>query len=326
MALKLVIGGMVDVPAGGGAGDAAIQFTGTNSLLTSRVILVDKAGSDSTGVVGTGTTTARPFLTAQAAYNAAVAVTGTDPIVLRFGVGTWAGIALTAFTWDSRVVVVGLGSAVSNVGGITGASGQGIGSGGSVSLTAQGVNLGTVAGGISGTAGDGPGGNGGSVIINGLSDVLANGSGGSGYGDPGDSGDASGGSVTMTNCTGNGSGGYGTGNTRGYGNGAGYGGTVTMTNCTGNGTGGSGSSSTGGTLSSGGSVTMTNCTGNGGSGSGGNYGGNITLVNSRAMTVFYGFGDVASGVFHDISIGGLDCDAVTRLDANGLPSSNILGY
>ena len=113
----VVAGGPVFNLAGAIAGQV-IEFDGTewnpvtpskgSSLPQTCVAYADHCGDDSTGVVGTPTVAAKPFLTAQAAYNALVTEGGG---VLKLGWGTDWGIALTA-DWPSTIGVQGVGKDV----------------------------------------------------------------------------------------------------------------------------------------------------------------------------------------------------------------------
>ena len=213
---------------------------------------VSAAGNDATGAIGDP---ARPFRTAQAAFDAAVALPGDR--VLRFGAGDFGGITLTA-DWPERISLAGAGATVTRLSWIMAKGAPGVagadetsgspatpgtdgGNGWTVRLATDGqINLGfiDVTGGAGGDGGrnldgsympgsGGGGGSGGTVELTGcvLTEVFAN---GVSFGIPTFNGPgASGGTITLVNCT------LGeiTANAGPPASSAGTGGTMTLTRC-----------------------------------------------------------------------------------------------
>ena len=184
-------------------------------------VFIKAAGNDATAAVGDP---ARPFRTAQAAFDAAAALPGDR--VLRFGAGDFGGITLAA-DWPERISLAGAGATVSRLGGITatgapgpnganetggtpaGPGGKG-GNGFAVRVaTDRAIDLGniTTQGGPGGSCGqnldgtytplrDGVGGNGGAVELTGCTarDVIAS----AGSNGPLDNDNSSGAGATVT--------------------------------------------------------------------------------------------------------------------------------
>ena len=213
---------------------------------------VSAAGNDATAAIGDP---ARPFRTAQAAFDAARGLPGDR--VLRFGAGDFGGITLAA-DWPERIQLAGVGATVTRLGGIMarGASGEAganetsespagyggnAGNGWTVRLASDGqIDLGVIdaSGGVGGNPGQnldgtyapnsaGFGGSGGTVELTGcvLGAVFANGE-RAGLPFPNIAA-GTGGTVTLVDCTvavitanGGIAGGY-----------HGAGGTVTLTRC-----------------------------------------------------------------------------------------------
>jgi len=197
----------------------ALPGIGTDAFVMS-------GGDDATGVVGDPS---RPFVTAQAAFNAALALPGDR--VLRFGPGYFGGIILGA-DWPERIRLAGAGATVSFLCGITGTGTPGApganetsgspatpggdgGNGWSVRVTTDGaIDLGPINlyGGQGGQGGQnldytvppqsgGRGGNGGTLELTGCVMDTVNAPGGP-AGAPGIAGaGASGGSVSLLDCT-----------------------------------------------------------------------------------------------------------------------------
>ena len=187
---------------------------------------VSAAGNDATAAMGDP---ARPFRTAQAAFDAAVAAGGER--VLRFGKGDFGGIVLGA-DWPEQISLAGAGATVTRLGGIVGnvASGEAGtdetadspatpgtngGNGATVRIATDGmIHLGVISlnGGAGGDGGKnldgtyplnngGGGGTGGTLELTGcvLGEVYAS---GAGYGQPGFNGPGGfGGTITLINCT-----------------------------------------------------------------------------------------------------------------------------
>ena len=213
---------------------------------------VSAAGNDATAAVGDP---ARPFRTAQVAFDAALALPGDR--VLRFGAGDFGGITLAA-DWPERISLAGAGATVTRLGGIIARGPAGVaganetsgspatpgthgGNGWTVRVATDGaINLGQIdlSGGPGGDGGQnldgtyppdsgGGGGTGGTLELTGcvLDEVFAN---GAGFGQPGFYGPGGfGGTITLINCTvgaitaNGGAGSYGQG----------MGGTVTLIRC-----------------------------------------------------------------------------------------------
>ena len=186
---------------------------------------VSATGNDATAAVGDP---ARPFRTAQAAFDAAAA--GGDR-VLRFGAGDFGGITLAA-DWPERISLAGAGATVTRLGGIIARGAPGVaganetsgspatpgtngGNGWTVRIATDGaINLGQIdlSGGPGGDGGQnldgtyppdsgGGGGTGGTLELTGcvLDEVFAN---GAGFGQPGFYGPGGfGGTITLINCT-----------------------------------------------------------------------------------------------------------------------------
>jgi len=94
--------------------------------VSTNVAYVDKSGNDSTGQIGN---IYKPFLTAQAAYNATLSPALTNPssyYIIQFGAGIWTGIILSGNGWLGNVILKGLSSNASALGGIQfiGANGE----------------------------------------------------------------------------------------------------------------------------------------------------------------------------------------------------------
>jgi len=213
---------------------------------------VSAAGNDATAMVGDP---ARPFRTAQAAFDAALAAGGER--VLRFGAGDFGGIVLSA-DWPEQIRLAGAGPTVCRLGGIAGRGAPGAagtdetadspatpgtngGNGRTVRIATDGlIDLGSIdlsagPGGDGGKNLDGTyppnngggGGTGSTLELTScvLGDVTAS---GAGFGQPGYNGPGGfGGTVTLVNCTVGAitaNGGPGT-----YG--PGMGGTATLTRC-----------------------------------------------------------------------------------------------
>ena len=187
---------------------------------------VSMAGNDAMAVLGDP---ARPFRTAQAAFDAAVAAGGER--VLRFGNGDFGGIVLGA-DWPEQISLAGAGATVTRLGGIVGNGAPGVagtdetadcpatpgtngGNGSTVRVATDGmIHLGVIVlnGGTGGDGGKnldgtyppnngGGGGTGGTLELTGcvLGEVYAS---GAGYGQPGFNGPGGfGGTVPLVNCT-----------------------------------------------------------------------------------------------------------------------------
>ena len=76
-------------------------------------VFISAAGNDATATMGDP---ARPFRTAQAAFDAARALPGDR--VLRFGAGNFGGVTLAA-DWPERISLARAGATVTRLGGIT---------------------------------------------------------------------------------------------------------------------------------------------------------------------------------------------------------------
>ena len=187
---------------------------------------VSATGNDATASIGDP---ARPFRTAQAAFDAAAALPGDR--VLRFGAGDFGGITLAA-DWPERISLAGAGATVTRLGGIIGRGAPGVaganatggspatpGTNGGVGWTVRvatdgAIDLGQIdlSGGAGGDGGQnldgtypdlsgGGGGIGGTLELTGcvLDEVFAN---GAGFGVPGYNGPGGlGGKITLINCT-----------------------------------------------------------------------------------------------------------------------------
>ena len=189
-------------------------------------VFISAAGNDATATMGDP---ARPFRTAQAAFDAARALPGDR--VLRFGAGNFGGVTLAA-DWPERISLARAGATVTRLGGIVGTGAPGVaganetsgspatpgtngGNGWTVRVATDGaINLGQIdlSGGPGGDGGQnldgtypdlsgGGGGIGGTLELTGcvLDEVFAN---GAGFGQPGFYGPGGfGGTLTLINCT-----------------------------------------------------------------------------------------------------------------------------
>lgn len=86
---------------------------GMIAATTKKILHVAAHGNNATA----NGTAELPYLTAQAAYDAAVALAA--PVVLFFGVGSFGNITTSLSGWDDNVILGGMGYAVSTVGTIT---------------------------------------------------------------------------------------------------------------------------------------------------------------------------------------------------------------
>ena len=128
---------------------AALGGGGGASISTPKVAYVETTGNNATGAIGNP---ALPYLTAQAAYDA-LAAAAAGSYTLHLGVGTFAGITLSA-AWSSNVKsITGCGNGSSFLGGISGNGATGApgnpgavgGAGRSIDLSSDySVNLGEV--------------------------------------------------------------------------------------------------------------------------------------------------------------------------------------
>lgn len=159
-----------------------------------------------------------PYLTAQQAYNAAVLLAATSqPVVIKFGVGSFGNISTT--TWNTNVILSGVGYVASEIGTITVTAGINVIRSDETlyiqQITASGANgtAGTTGSGDGGPGGDG--GNGAELQLSGVivGTAVANGGTGGvggngggyndgGYGSSGGNGGngGTGGTISMSHC------------------------------------------------------------------------------------------------------------------------------
>lgn len=90
------------------------QPPGRSAISMTRTLYIDAGGDNATAEIGNPS---KPFSTAQAAFDAALAAAGN--YLLKFGVGSFGTIVVPTGGWPSRIAISGCGYSVSRLTGIT---------------------------------------------------------------------------------------------------------------------------------------------------------------------------------------------------------------